>query len=104
MTSEDDNPAIHGSESIDDDRTTPELADQGKAVVDPHGEPVGMVSDVEGNTLYVDPDPSLTERVMSSLHWREGGRDELEISTERIRRIDDEVVLELDDEPASQSR
>lgn len=101
-----ENPAIHGSESGgdesvaqpsgDDVRTIPELADQGKRVVDTHGEDLGIVSDVDGQTLYVEPDPSLTEKIMSTLHWREGDRDELKVPGDRILRIDDEVVLDLE--------
>ncbi|QLD91140.1 PRC-barrel domain containing protein [Natronomonas salina] len=74
----------------------PQLADQGKRVVDTHGEDLGMVSDVDGQTLYVEPDPSLTEKIMSTLHWREGDRDEMKVPGDRILRIDDEVVLDLE--------
>ena len=103
---QDDNPAIHGSESgpdeprddtdaVDDVRTTPTLADQGKDVVDTHGEYLGIVSDVDGQTVYVEPDPTLVESVMSTLHWREGDRDEMMVPGDRVLRIDDEVVLDL---------
>lgn len=104
---DDDNPAIHGSESGpdagdrpvgDDVRTIPELADQGKDVVDTRGDALGIVSDVDGEILYVEPDPTLTEAVMSTLHWREGDRDEMKVTPERIRRIDDDVVLDMDPE------
>ena len=126
MNDEDDtgeeNPAIHGSESgpdagrgsaggtdrgsddvatpeSDDVRTTPRLTDQGKDVVDTRGEDLGIVSDVDGETLYVEPDPTLTEKIMSTLHWREGDREEPTVPAERIRRIDDdEVVLDVDGE------
>lgn len=106
---DDENPAIHGSETgpdeardttdADDVRTIPTLADQGKDVVDTHGEDLGIVSDVDGETLYVEPDPSLLESVMSTLHWREGDRDEMKIPGDRVLRIDDdEVVLDLERE------
>lgn len=105
-----ENPAIHGSETGpdearegtdagDDVRTMPTLADQGKDVVDTHGEDLGIVSDVDGDTLFVEPDPSLIESVMSTLHWREGDRDEMKVPGDRILRIDDdEVVLDLERE------
>jgi sporulation protein YlmC with PRC-barrel domain len=98
MAPDDDNPAIEGSESADDERTSvlPEVADQGKPVVDARGTEVGMVSDVEGRKLYVAPDPTPTEAVLSKLHWRNEDRDDLEVPAERIERIDDEVVLDED--------
>ncbi|EJN60953.1 bacterio-opsin activator domain-containing protein [Halogranum rubrum] len=34
--------------------------DEGKRVVDSHGETVGMVSEVKNGTAYVDPDPGIT--------------------------------------------
>ena len=114
MAPDDDNPAIEGSESAGEGsaspgegrtRVTPEVADQGKSVVDTRGADVGIVSDVKGRKLYVEPDPSLTETVMSKLHWREKDRDDLEVPAERIERIDDEVVLdvEFDEEPQDPS-
>ena len=107
MAPDDDNPAIEGSESAREGRTrvTPEVADQGKSVVDTRGADVGIVSDVKGRKLYVEPDPSLTETVMSKLHWREKDSDDLEVPAERIERIDDEVVLDLefDEEPQDPS-
>ena len=108
----DENPAIHGSESggesvaresSGDARTIPELADQGKDVVDTRGDDLGIVSDVDGDVLYVEPDPTLTEKIMSTLHWREGESDELKVTPERIRRIDDEVVLDMDTDDASRT-
>lgn len=113
VTHGDENPAIHGSESgggesvaqesAGDARTSPTLADQGKDVVDTRGDDLGIVSDVDGQTLYVEPDPSLTEKIMSTLHWREGDRDELKVPPERIRRIDDEVVLDMAPDEASRT-
>lgn len=104
-----ENPAIQGSETGpdevrdgtdagDDVRTTPRLADQGKDVVDTHDEDIGIVSDVDGDTLFVEPDPSLIEKVMSTLHWREGERDEMKVPGDRVLRIDDVVVLDLERE------
>lgn len=107
MAPDDENPAIEGSESAGDEHTrvTPDVADQGKSVVDNRGADVGVVSDVEGETMYVEPDPTLTEKVMSKLHWQDNDRDHLEVSPERIERIDDEVVLdvEFDEDPQDPS-
>lgn len=48
--------------------------DEGKTVVDERGDEVGRVVDVRDGRAYVDPDPSVTDTVMSKLGW--GGRDE----------------------------
>lgn len=47
------------------------LADvsQGDSVVDDQGETVGLVTAVEGSTLFVDPDPGLTEKLSAKLGW-----------------------------------
>ena len=43
--------------------------DEGKPVVDSHGHTVGIVEDVQNGTAYVDPDPSITEKIKSRLGW-----------------------------------
>lgn len=66
-------------------------AETGKTVVNARGEEVGVVSTVQGGTLYVDPSPGLAERVSSSLGW--GSDDEsYPIEEERITRIDDDEI------------
>lgn len=78
----------------------PTEAEEGKTVVDATGEEVGMVVDVEGDTVHVDPHPSLTDRIKQVLDW--GGRDEdtYPLKSDHISRItDDEVQLTVDEEP-----
>ncbi|MFC7230481.1 hypothetical protein ACFQMM_02235 [Saliphagus sp. GCM10025308] len=48
-------------------RFTPE--DVGKRVINEHGDDVGMVTDVEGSTAYVEPDPGITDSIKAALGW-----------------------------------
>ncbi|WP_336344093.1 hypothetical protein [Halalkalicoccus ordinarius] len=90
------------------DATGPTLADaEGKTVVDHEGNTVGLVDEVEGETLYVEPDPGLTDRISASLGW--GDRDDdRTIDVDLVDEVtDDSVVLEhtgdvdTDDDPAA---
>ncbi|MCU4801625.1 hypothetical protein OB920_14695 [Halobacteria archaeon HArc-gm2] len=75
-------------------RVMPTEADEGKMVVDATGEEVGMVTDVEGGTMYVDAHPSLTDRIKSVLDWGGHDDDAYPLEPENIASItDDEVQL-----------
>lgn len=65
--------------------------EEGKRVVDAHGEEIGAVSAVREGTLYVDPNPGLTETITSSLGWGDGDESH-PIEEERIERITDDAV------------
>lgn len=78
------------------DRTLPKPRDQGKDVVDASGERIGMVADVRGNTLYVDPHPSLTGRIRAALDWGDVDEAAFPIQSEKIRRIYNDVVLDVE--------
>lgn len=46
--------------------------------------------------MHVDPDPSVTEQVMSKLGWSSEGNEALPVSPAFVRAIDDEVVLDVE--------
>lgn len=80
---------------------------EGKTVVDHEGNTVGLVEEVEGETLYVQPDPGLTDRISASLGWADRDEDDRPIDAGRVDQVtDDRVVLEhtgdvdTDDHPA----
>lgn len=75
---------------------TPALGDaEGKTVVDHEGNTVGLVDEVEGETLYVEPDPGLTDRISASLGWADRDDDDRPIDADRVGEVtDDSVVLE----------
>ena len=95
-----------GTETVDEtpgefegDHPMPTEAEEGKTVVDATGEEVGMVVEVDAGTVYVDPHPSLTDRIRAVLDW--GGRDEdaYPLDRDHIARItDDEVQLTVEEE------
>lgn len=75
--------------------TTFTESDQGKQVVNNSGNTIGRVVEVEGGRAYVDPDPDVTDSIMSKLGW--GSRDEeaYPIDSDRVADItDDEIRLE----------
>lgn len=68
---------------------------EGKTVVDHEGNTVGLVDEVEGETLYVEPDPGLTDRLSASLGWADRDDDDRPVDADRVDEVtDDRVVLE----------
>lgn len=55
---------------------------------------VGIVSDVDTDTqtLYVDPEPSLTDRIKATLDWGDTDDDSYLVDADQIEAVDDEVV------------
>lgn len=79
------------------ERVTVEERDEGKPVVGPDGERVGVVTGVRAGKAYVDPEGGLTESVLGRLGW--GSIDEADqpLPAEAIAAItDDEVRLSED--------
>ncbi|MCU4740133.1 hypothetical protein OB955_03160 [Halobacteria archaeon AArc-m2/3/4] len=69
--------------------------DQGKDVVDAMGEQVGIVADVEADTVYIDPEPGFTDRLKARFGWGEPDQDAYPVNSSQIKEVtDDEVVLE----------
>jgi len=68
--------------------------DVGKEVVDATGEKVGMVATVDEaeNVMYVDADPSITERIKAALDWGEVGEEDYPVDADHVSRVDDNVV------------
>lgn len=92
-----------GGEAAMERRTIPTEDDEGKAVVGADGDELGMVYEVKGDTMYVDPHPSLTDRIKAALDWGDIDEDMYPVTTDQIRRIDDdrvELLIEGPDEPA----
>lgn len=91
------------------DTTGSTLADaEGKTVVDHEGNTIGLVDEVEGETLYVEPDPGLTDRISASLGWADRDDADRPIDADLVDEVtDDRVVLEhtgdvdTDDDPVA---
>ncbi|WP_324664641.1 hypothetical protein [Haloarcula sediminis] len=93
-------PAAGGAPTADADpagdgdmRVTPMEEDEGKTVVNPDGEEVGMVVDVDNSQLYVDPHPSITDRIRTALGWSDHDDDSYLLGTDHIDHIDDDQVV-----------
>lgn len=85
--------------------TTPSVDDEGKTVVDASGEDVGVVVEVERETVYVDPDPATVDRFKSVLGWSDVDEEQARpIRAERIARITDERIELVDEAETGQDR
>jgi len=68
--------------------------DKGKRVVNSTGDEVGMISEVEGDMAYVDPDPGITDTIRSKLGWEDKDQEDYVLEPNRVDTVtDDEVRL-----------
>ncbi|WP_135304292.1 hypothetical protein [Haloarcula amylovorans] len=67
-------------------------ADEGKEVVDASGNTLGLVTEIEQDTAYVDPDPGLTETVKADLGWAEADSDEYTVKQDAVETKADEKL------------
>lgn len=68
--------------------------DKGKRVVNRDGNTVGMVTAVEGERVFVDPNPGLTDKIKSKLGWEAVSEEDYAISERDIDTVtDDELRL-----------
>lgn len=65
---------------------------EGKRVVAETGEVVGMVSGVRSGTVYVDLDPSVSDRLLAKLGWDAVQETDYPLSRSAVRRITDDAV------------
>lgn len=71
--------------------------DEGKTVVNPVGETVGIIASVDDGTAYVDPHPSITDRIEAALGWTDPNVDTYPLDDEHVAAVtDDEVRLRED--------
>lgn len=68
--------------------------DEGKRVLNADGETIGMISGFRGGKAYVDPDPGITDKIMSRLGWEDVDEDHYALDSDMVAQIsDDEVHL-----------
>lgn len=71
--------------------------DEGKTVLDNSGSTLGLVTNVEGNTAYVEPDPGVTEKVKAALGWGDADSEEYTVEHDAIEsKTDEELYLRGD--------
>lgn len=68
--------------------------DEGKEVVNHAGDTVGRVVEVTNGTAHVDPDPGITDAIMSKLGWGDSDEETYALDSSSVDTItDDEVRL-----------
>ena len=69
-------------------------ADEGKRVVNASGDKIGVISGVRDDTVYVDADPSISDRIRARLGWDSVDEDDYVLEETKIDTVtDDEVRL-----------
>lgn len=68
-------------------RGRPTDRDVGKVVVAPDGDEVGIVTAVEGDDVFVDPHPGLTESALATLGWTGVDEDDVRVDGEQVERV-----------------
>jgi len=66
--------------------------DEGKKVVNADGDTIGMISGFRGGQAYVDPDPGITDQIMSTLGWQDVDEDDYALESAHVERITDDAV------------
>lgn len=74
------------------DDTALSESDEGKEVVNASGETIGRVVDVQHGTAHVDPDPGLTDSIMSKLGWAEGDEETYQLDSSAIETVTDDEI------------
>lgn len=74
------------------DDTTLTAEDEGKDVVNASGDKIGRVVDVEHGTAHVDPDPGLTDSIMSKLGWADSDEDTYQLDSSAIETVTDDEI------------
>lgn len=68
--------------------------EEGKPVVNADGDTVGRVVEVDHGAAYVEPDPGLTDTVLSKLGWADADEDSYPLQKASVERVtDDEIRL-----------
>ena len=71
--------------------------DEGKTVINADGEEVGIISGFRGGQAFVDPDPGITDKIMSKLGWQDADEDDYAREADHVEQVtDDEVHLSGD--------
>jgi hypothetical protein len=70
---------------------------EGKTVVDASGEPLGLVTTVEEDVAYVEPNPDLAESIAARLGWGDADEDEYTVHADAVGELTDDEVRLRDD-------
>ena len=74
--------------------TAPLTEDEvGKTVVDAEGKELGIVAKVEGDTAYVDPNPSVAEQLLASLGVEGEDEEDYVVREDMLDSVGEDIVL-----------
>jgi len=65
---------------------------EGKRVVASSGDEFGVVSGVRSNTIYVDLDPDLSDRLVARLGWDDVGQEDYPLGADAVERVTGDAV------------
>lgn len=66
--------------------------DEGKFLVDATGEQIGIVTGVEENVAYVEPDPGVSEAVLQGFGFGSTDEDDIEVPGDSVETVTDKQV------------
>lgn len=79
-----------------DSHVTITESEKGKKVVNQHGDPIGRVVEVEDGTAHVDPDPDITDTIMSKIGWGSDDEGTYALEPQAVDSItENEIRLDL---------
>jgi len=67
-------------------------SDEGKKVMNAHGDEIGRVTEVRGDTAYVDPDPGMMDTMRSKLGWGDADKDTYPLKDQDVTEITDDAI------------
>lgn len=73
-------------------RTSFTEEDVGKTVLNPNGEPIGMIAGIAGEVARVDPDPGITDTIKAALGWETAGDATFALEPDRVGAIEADAV------------
>lgn len=87
-----------GRPRTDDPRGTADVTvsehDEGKTVVDANDNEVGIVTDVRGGDVYIDPNPDIVDKVAAKLGWSSADEESYTVNQADVAEVrHDEVKL-----------
>lgn len=75
--------------------TTISDQDEGKTVLNQNGDTIGMVSSVQGDQMFVNPEPGITDKIKARLGWEDVGETDYVVRASDIEAVtEDEVRLD----------
>lgn len=70
--------------------------DEGKRVINADGDEIGRVTDVKDGHAHVNPDPGVTDTIMSKLGWGDSDEETYQLDPSNIEDVtDDEIRLSM---------